>query len=860
MIGASNRPEPSLSDVMEEYLTRVDKGESPDTQEYIARHPNWARELREFFDDLSFVDARIATEKAAVRSVGLGRWFGKDEASSHRGDACRTRGNFPRLQEFDILEELGSGGQGVVYKAQQLGTKRIVALKVIREGTFASQVERRRFESEVELASRLNHPNIVSLYVCGQESGHDYFAMEYVEGEPLDVYMGARTLDIPTTLQLFLQLCDAVGYAHQHGVIHRDLKPSNVIVDRTGRVRVLDFGLAKAIATGSPSVSSRLTDVGAFAGTWHYASPEQAKKDPDLVDVRSDVYTLGVMLYEMLTDTYPYPLSDESRDTIARHVLYTAPVPPSRIRREIDDELETITLCALRKEPYRRYQSVAALGEDIRRYLSGEAIDAKRDSSWYVVRKALKRHRWRVAGVGTALGALIVFALTVSILYSRAIAARATTEVRTRIVRASQQYLTDRLDEFNWASNRLTEITEAHPTLPEVQALNRDVYENHAALFAATVLDVPGGIVDTILSRDGAGYNDAVEWLSAHRDELAQVETLARTKRFVFEVERRDHSDLAIRDHPGPLGQAMQLGEALVARALYHYRQQDHGAAISSLEAARSIALDLGDGRLLLHKGVAVRVRSKTYDGILMILAETSEDDATADAYTDWALRDPPLTRYALAMVSERQKLSQLCEGASFASSPHDSGYVSLEHLNVLSGGLYSRVSPSATVHTIEGSVSPKEMLEAIDVFTGEAEQWDALPFEALKEHWHNVVSRLEHSPAWSVMKPVLPSLKLGFKDRARINAKRSATLLAAYLRRYRANRGRWPHTMSEAIPPNARIDNVDPYTRRPFGYKLIDDAPLLYSVNEDGVDNGGYPGRWGEDGTDVVLFVPRSR
>ncbi len=349
-------------------------------------------------------------------------------------------------------------------------------------------------------------------------------------------------------------------------------------------------------------------------------------------------------------------------------------------------------------------------------------------------------------------------------------------------------------------------------------------------------------------------------WLTAHEREFTEITALARTKRFLFGVEYRNDSDLAIYDNPGAIHTALQLSDALVARALHHYRQQDHDAVISSLEAARSIALDLGDGRMLLHKFLAVTARSRTYDGMLTILGETGEDDAIAGAYTDWALHDPPLTRYALAMVSERQKLSQLCEGASFASSPHDSGFVSLKHLDVLSGGVYSRVSTSATVDAAGGAITPSEMLEAIDAFVSEVEQWDALPFEVLKEHWHDMVSRLEHSPARSVMKPVLPGLKLGFQNRGRVNAKRSATLLAAYLRRYRANHGRWPHTLSEAIPPNAHIDNVDPYTRRPFGYRLVDDAPLLYSVNEDGVDNGGYQGRWGEDGTDVVLFFPRSR
>ena len=337
---------------------------------------------------------------------------------------------------YEILGEIRRGGQGIVFRALQKGTKREVALKVLREGRYASDATRKRFEREVELVAALRHPHIVTVFDSGETpDGHLYFAMDYIRGERLDGFTRAHSESLPELLRLFGKVGQAVNYAHQRGVIHRDLKPSNILVDETGEPRILDFGLARPVEQGDLTV---MTTTGQVAGTLPYMSPEQARGLPDAVDVRSDVYALGVILYELLTGTYPYPVDSDMLKTL-RHIAETPPERPSRVRRRalhrpagsadsplhtaaplvVDDELEAIVLKALAKEQDERYQTAGELARDIDRYLAGEPVAAKRDAAlanWYVVRKTLYRHRL-AAGVALAFALVVLAALIVSVTY-----------------------------------------------------------------------------------------------------------------------------------------------------------------------------------------------------------------------------------------------------------------------------------------------------------------------------------------------------------------------------------------------------------------------------------------------------------
>lgn len=310
--------------------------------------------------------------------------------------------------------EIHRGGQGVVYQATQSSTGRTVAIKFMREGLLASRHDALRLEREVQILGRLHHRNIVGVLDSGSSAGHHYFVMDYVDGQPLDVR--AAGLGQRDVLELFAKICDAMHAAHVRGVIHRDLKPSNILIDANGEPNILDFGLAKVMSNAASEdaldAHTAVTMTGQFVGSLPWASPEQASgssasDDDQTIDIRSDVYSLGVMLYQVLTGTFPYRVIGAMRDVLD-NIVNAEPAPPSSINRAIDDEVGTIVLKCLNKEPERRYQTAGELGRDIRHYLANEPIEAKRDSFTYVLRKQLHRHR---VAVGIAAGFVVLIAV-----------------------------------------------------------------------------------------------------------------------------------------------------------------------------------------------------------------------------------------------------------------------------------------------------------------------------------------------------------------------------------------------------------------------------------------------------------------
>lgn len=310
------------------------------------------------------------------------------------------------LPGYADLRERYRGGQAVVYEATQASTRRPVAIKVMRGGPFASPRDHARFEQEVHILAQLRHPNIVTVHDSGSVAGCAYFVMDFIPGRPLDEYVAHARLDQRKMLALFAKVCEAVNVAHLRGVIHRDLKPSNIRVDPNGEPHVLDFGLAKvsefdAIAEGR---EQSMTATGQFVGSMPWASPEQASGRPGAIDVRTDVYSLGVMLYYLLTGRYPYDVFGNIRDVLD-NILRVEPARPSSVGSRINHELETIVLKCLAKEQARRYQSAGELARDIRHYLAGEPIAAKRDSALYVLRKTAQRHKF---GVGVAAMILVI--------------------------------------------------------------------------------------------------------------------------------------------------------------------------------------------------------------------------------------------------------------------------------------------------------------------------------------------------------------------------------------------------------------------------------------------------------------------
>jgi eukaryotic-like serine/threonine-protein kinase len=307
-----------------------------------------------------------------------------------------------RLGPYRIVATAGEGGMGTVYRAVRDDDvfQRTVAVKVVRGGGRELQ---RRFAEERRILGRLSHPNIAAIVDGGEtDDGAAYLVMEFVDGVPIDVYCREQRLDLRARLELFRVVCRAVAYAHQNLIVHRDLKPSNILVTASGEPRLVDFGIAKLLSTEPTPTLSALPMM-----TPAYASPEQVRGEP--VTTATDVYSLGLVLYELLTEIRVQPSESPSLEEVVRQVCETEPLPPSLAakRPALAGDLDTIVLEALRKEPRRRYPSVDALAEDVRRHLVGLPVSARPDSFGYRAGKFVGRHRGAVIAVALVVVALV---------------------------------------------------------------------------------------------------------------------------------------------------------------------------------------------------------------------------------------------------------------------------------------------------------------------------------------------------------------------------------------------------------------------------------------------------------------------
>ena len=352
-----------------------------------------------------------------------------------------------RIGQYHVTRIIASGGMGVVYEAVQAHPHRTVALKVMRGG-IASRSALRRFEHESQILARLRHPNIAQIYESGT---HDdpaapgapvpYFAMEYIpNAKNLLEYAHEEKLSSRQRLEMFTKVCEAVHHGHQKGIIHRDLKPGNILVDVTepGRAgnghfdlaepKIIDFGVARA-TDSDLAVTTLQTDVGQLIGTLQYMSPEQCKADPHDLDSRSDIYALGVVLYQLLCGQLPYDLTRLPVPEAARVIRDESPAKPSTINRTLRGDLETIVLKALEKDRTRRYQSATDLSRDITRYLDDEPILARPPSAAYQLRKFVKRNKALAGGITVALVALVLGTAVATWQAARALAAERLTQV-----------------------------------------------------------------------------------------------------------------------------------------------------------------------------------------------------------------------------------------------------------------------------------------------------------------------------------------------------------------------------------------------------------------------------------------------
>ncbi len=339
-------------------------------EEAIREHPDLEQDLRELF-----ATAQMADDLALLHSVSLSDTIRQPQRSRCVGSAVGSR-----VGEYEIQGEIGRGGMGVVYRAWQQSLRRTVALKMIPNAAFASSQDIARLRIEALAAARLQHPNIVPVYDVGEQDGQPWFSMQFVEGDTLSRRLSNGPLPPREAVSLLIPVVEAIGAAHRAGVLHRDLKPANILIARDGTPFVTDFGLAKRVsqAGNAASVSGdlhSLTQSGAILGTPAWMSPEQASGQTDSIDVAADIYSLGAVLFAMLTGRPPFQAASPL-DTVLM-VLEQDPPSIRMLNRAVDADLEMIVMKCLQKPPDLRYESTTALAADLRAWLNGEPVTAR---------------------------------------------------------------------------------------------------------------------------------------------------------------------------------------------------------------------------------------------------------------------------------------------------------------------------------------------------------------------------------------------------------------------------------------------------------------------------------------------------
>jgi WD40 repeat protein/tRNA A-37 threonylcarbamoyl transferase component Bud32 len=372
-----------LDEVLGAYLEALDAGRSPDREEWLRRHADLAAELRTFFADLDKAERwtgplRPVGEAALTEALA-------DEVTLP-GPAGGPENGSRDIGAYELLAVLGQGGMGVVYRARQKALSRVVAVKMLRAGPFATPADVQRFRNEAEAAARLDHPNIVPIFEVGEHDGRPFFSMKLIEGGNLAKAISSQpsALSPKEAARLVATVARAVQHAHERGILHRDLKPANILLDADGQPHVTDLGLSRW-ADGD----SDLTHSGQLIGTPSYMAPEQAAGRRGGVTTAADVYSLGVILYELLAGRPPFR-GDTPLETLEQ-VRTREPVPPRRLRPAVPRDLETVCLKCLHKDPARRYASAGALAGDLRRFLDGKPVEARPTAMWELAWKWVRR-------------------------------------------------------------------------------------------------------------------------------------------------------------------------------------------------------------------------------------------------------------------------------------------------------------------------------------------------------------------------------------------------------------------------------------------------------------------------------------
>ncbi len=490
-----------------------------------------------------------------------------------------------KIAEYQIHGTIGRGGMGTVYEGEQVRLHRRVAIKLISPGLLRESAQR-RFEYESTLLARLDHPGIARIYHAGIWEGtagpQPFFAMELLDGIKLDEYLKENRprLKQRQLIELFHEICSAVQHAHSRGIVHRDLKPDNILITKEGKPKILDFGVARAIDADTQATVH--TESGAIVGTIPYMAPEQIRGEVDDLDQGTDVYALGVIGYEILSDRMPYPVKGRPLPEAARIICEEEPSRLSSINKSLRGDVETIVQKALEKEKTRRYHTAGELASDVKRYLDYEPITARPPNSWYNLRKFARRNKVLVGGIMATMVVLLGGVIISSWLYFRAENQRQEAKRQGDLAVQTKEFLIQTLQSQDPVEGGKQDISVTQAMQQALERLNQGELSEQPAL-QASLLDA----IAMILNNNG--QSDRA---------LPLAERALEMRQWLF---KGDHPDVALSLNNfasvrGELGRAAEA-EPLYQQALEMRRRLfkgDHPDVAQGLNNFASVRLDLG--------------------------------------------------------------------------------------------------------------------------------------------------------------------------------------------------------------------------------------------------------------------------
>ena len=900
--------------IIDDLTARCAAGETVKTTLVADEHPDLMPELGEQLLLVSMI--QLARDEAAGRGAerGTGRRRARrrdrdglrDGSRDGSGDSDWDRGlqldaraedRLLRgaIADYDLGPRLRQGGQGIVYRATERRTGRVVAIKVMLAAAASSPAQRRRFECEVEIACKLEHPGIVPILDSGEALGRPWFVMDFIDGRPIDEYAQLEQLSVRRRVELILHVCRAVSHAHQRGIIHRDLKPANILVAArnaetskrrnaetgdhadsslsthdsslaSGSPKVLDFGLAKELFEDDAD-RTRISITGQIMGTLQYLSPEQAAGRTNEVDVRSDIYALGVVLFELLTGVFPYPVLG-SRNAVCDAICNQEPKrprqalagrnPPDRvIPAEITDDLQSIVGRALEKSPEQRYASAAALADDLDRWLGGKTVSAHSGRTFYLMKKTLRRHRGVAIVSAVALLALGGMAGWLTNVIWEKRAAVATRNARADWANAGYKRMFSKGERTRKGMRPVAELA-ALPAKFHDAHLKRyqHIIEEDQGL-TALIEGMPEEPERATRSPDPEVRAPAEAWLAESSARLDEISTLLSSATLMVPLSPAPLDNGSFPDNFWVAGQVVR---AFVARAYTRLDLSDPAAGLADLTAANRLAMDIADGGTFTHKITAVKCRRLVYRFLLEAMSDALRAGAPFEDYLNWIEADPIVAPLADAWQHE---LTWMLIKSQDWFVTDATGKTERLNLDLVQGN-YERHPKTddwlATLHRNgAGRLTREEAERELDAFVESARNWEQLTYPELESYRSDFNTRvLERSAHNPVIDALAANNHVYYALRLRTCALRNAVRLVAYAVRFRDLYGRWPSRLEGAMPQESTGDLIDPLTGTAFKYDVVDDLPLIRSQwIENLFVRTDQRGPWIADGDDRAIYFP---